>query len=303
MTVSPPSAQVWRDYNTDGVPASGAHLVPKSEVRAWAASLEAAQVAATAAMTAMPLGRIPKISTVTISQANPGVISWNAHDQLAGTPVFLSTTGSLPAGLTAAIKPNSGVFSANRFKQDPTLYYVCAGATLLTNSFTVATSLVNALAGTGIQTTSAGSGTHMALANCLSMTGMVGERKWKIVEAGDLAVSLTTGSAGVVYNSISLSAGVWRVGGSTFIWGNGGATAFQHMHASLVYGFTTIASAPFDSTIALHANSNSSNGWGFAHNPEMIFLATTTTINAVITTDHTGGSAYPYGEIWAERCI
>lgn len=248
------------------------------------------------------IGRVPTSSTVTISNASPGVITWAGHGLAAYTPVFFETTGALPTGLTAAVKPSAGTYSANTYKQNPTLYYVVPGATLLTNSFTVATSLANALAGTPVNTSSAGSGTHTAYANAMAPTGTVGEYIYKIVEAGDL-FSITTASAGVAYNTISLTAGIWEVGGSSFIWGNGGATAWTHMHASIVYGFTTIASAPFNGTNALHANSNSSNGWGFAHNPRQIFLTSTTTINEVITTDFTGGSGYAYGELWGRRIL
>lgn len=42
-----------------------------------------------------------KTSTVTISVATPGVVSWNAHGLAAGTPVKFTTTGALPTGLTA----------------------------------------------------------------------------------------------------------------------------------------------------------------------------------------------------------
>lgn len=35
-------AEIWRDYETDGVSASGVHEVKKSEVRQWGASAEAA---------------------------------------------------------------------------------------------------------------------------------------------------------------------------------------------------------------------------------------------------------------------
>lgn len=42
-----------------------------------------------------------KTSTVTITVATPGVVSWNAHGLAAGTPVKFTTTGALPTGLTA----------------------------------------------------------------------------------------------------------------------------------------------------------------------------------------------------------
>lgn len=248
------------------------------------------------------IGKTPTTSTVTISNASPGVVTWASHGLAALAPVFFSTTGALPTGLTAAVPPNGGAFSANTYKQNPTLYYVCAGASLLTNSFTVATSLANALAGTGVNTSSAGSGTHTAWANAMAPAGTVGEYIYKIVEAADL-FALTTGGSGVAWTSISLTAGIWERGGSAFIWGNGGATQWTHAHSAIVHGFTTIPSAPFDGTTALHAQSNNSNGWGFTHNPEQIFLTGTTTVNAVIQTDFTGGLGYVYGKLWARRIL
>jgi len=42
-------------------------------------------------------------STVTISIASPGVITWSGHGLANGTPVVLTTTGALPTGLTAGV--------------------------------------------------------------------------------------------------------------------------------------------------------------------------------------------------------
>lgn len=39
-------------------------------------------------------------STVTITSANPGVVSWVAHGLSAGTPVYFTTTGALPTAIT-----------------------------------------------------------------------------------------------------------------------------------------------------------------------------------------------------------
>lgn len=78
-----------------------------------------------------------KVSTVTISNASPGVITYTTHGLTAGAPVFLATTGALPAGLSAGAT-----------------YYV---KTVLTaDTFTVASTPT----GTAINTSSAGSGTH-----------------------------------------------------------------------------------------------------------------------------------------------
>jgi len=77
-------------------------------------------------------------STVTISNAAPAVVSWATHNQPDGTPVVLTTTGTLPAGLTAG-----------------RVYYVVNGTS---GTFQVAATV----GGTGITTTSAGTGTHTA---------------------------------------------------------------------------------------------------------------------------------------------
>lgn len=51
MPITPSGATVWRDYVTDGVPASGAHKVYKPQVRAWSESVEdIVTAAATAAL-------------------------------------------------------------------------------------------------------------------------------------------------------------------------------------------------------------------------------------------------------------
>lgn len=77
---------------------------------------------------------------VTISAATPGVVSWTAHGLAAGTPVYFSTTGALPTGLTVG-----------------TTYYVVSPTA---NAFSVAATA----GGTPIDTTGAGSGTHTAYA-------------------------------------------------------------------------------------------------------------------------------------------
>lgn len=83
-------------------------------------------------------------STVTITIATPGVVSWATHPVLTGTPVYFTTTGALPTGL-----------SAN------TRYY---GIYVTTGTFRLATTLANALSGTAINTSVSQSGTHTAYA-------------------------------------------------------------------------------------------------------------------------------------------
>ena len=76
-------------------------------------------------------------ATVTITIAAPGVVTWNSHGFIAGTPVAFTTTGALPTGLVAN-----------------TIYYVTNDGTLTTNTFHVSDTSAHALAGTNTVTTS-----------------------------------------------------------------------------------------------------------------------------------------------------
>lgn len=75
-------------------------------------------------------------STVTITVASPGVITWNANGFSDGDPVFFTTTGALPTGITSG---------TTYFVKSPT-----------TNTFNIAATV----GGTAITTTGTQSGTH-----------------------------------------------------------------------------------------------------------------------------------------------
>lgn len=79
-----------------------------------------------------------KTSTVTISIASPGVVTWTGHTLQNGNQVILTTSGALPTGLTAG-----------------TPYYVVNQAT---NTFQLSATL----GGSAIVTTGTQSGTHTA---------------------------------------------------------------------------------------------------------------------------------------------
>jgi len=79
-------------------------------------------------------------SEVTISSATPGVVSWVGHGLPAGTPVVFSTSGALPAPLVAG-----------------TVYFVVDPDT---DDFSVAATS----GGAAINTTTAGTGIHVASA-------------------------------------------------------------------------------------------------------------------------------------------
>lgn len=83
---------------------------------------------------------VPSQGTVTITIATPGVVSQTGHPFVTGDAVYLTTTGALPTGL-----------STN------TLYYVIK---VDANSYNLATSRANAVAGTKIATSGTQSGTH-----------------------------------------------------------------------------------------------------------------------------------------------
>jgi hypothetical protein len=79
-------------------------------------------------------------AAITVTIASPGVVTWTSHGLSTGTPVIFTTTGALPTGITSG-----------------TTYYVIEVAA---NTFQLATSFANALAGTAVNTSGSQSGTH-----------------------------------------------------------------------------------------------------------------------------------------------
>jgi hypothetical protein len=136
--------------------------------------------------------------------------------------------------------------------------------------------------------------------NTPASAGDVGEIIRSVVTLSP-GFSLTSGSAGQVWNSISLTAGVWLVGCQSGVFGSAGCT-FTHMHADFGDSTTSIQTSPGDgTTTALHLTSNQSNGWIFPNGIKPFFLSAGTTINAVMTADFSGGTAVAYGTLWALR--
>lgn len=84
-------------------------------------------------------GFAPVTAAVTISSATPAVVTWSAHGLVNGAPVYFTTTGALPTGITAE-----------------RTHYVAQSAA---GSFQLAASP----GGSSIATTAAGSGTHTAV--------------------------------------------------------------------------------------------------------------------------------------------
>lgn len=86
-------------------------------------------------------------STVTITIATPGVVSWTGHGLIAGSAVVFTTSGALPTGLTAG-----------------TTYYVISTG-LGANSFQVSATA----GGSAVNTSGSQSGTHTATASAISL--------------------------------------------------------------------------------------------------------------------------------------
>ena len=80
-----------------------------------------------------------KQSTITVTIATPGVVTWASHGLYGGQEIQLTTTGALPTGLSV----------------DTSYFIIPVDA----NSFQLATSLANAQAGTAIATSGSQSGT------------------------------------------------------------------------------------------------------------------------------------------------
>jgi hypothetical protein len=108
-------------------------------------------------LTWIPLSRV---ATCTISNASPAVITMS-NTFAANEPVVFSTTGSLPAGITAG-----------------TVYYVSA-TSLSGSSFKISATPGGSL----INTSSAGSGTHSCTTHYASLTASA---QWQFVQTGSL---------------------------------------------------------------------------------------------------------------------
>lgn len=123
---------------------------------------------------------VSKVTTVTISNASPGVITLVGHGFAANYPLVLSTSGTLPTGLTAG-----------------TTYYV--KTVLDADTFTVSATV----GGAAINTSSAGSGTH-------SMTyvysALSADAQWQFAQFGNNVIAVQANVAPQVYNLASSSA-------------------------------------------------------------------------------------------------
>jgi hypothetical protein len=228
---------------------------------------------------------MPKTSTVTLTLGSPGTVNWTSHALPAYTPVYLTTTGALPTGLTAS-----------------TIYYITAGASLQTNSFGLSTTIANAIAGTSVNFTVSQSGTHTAFANYTIPYPYKGHRLTSVITTADNIGAINGGDR--TWNSLVLPAGNWKCKCQSGVFRNAPNTpTIYHMHADFGIGISSIQTSPNSGgTIALHIDSNDANGWIFASADKVFNLPSGGTLNAVMQTDHSGitGELLCYGTLIAE---
>jgi hypothetical protein len=244
-------------------------------------------------------GLTPSTATVTISIATPGVVTWTAHGLTANAPVYFCTTGTLPTGLTACNPVPSG---SNLYFSNPTVYYV-VGSSITTNTFQVATSIANAKAGIAVTTSGSQSGTQTAFANAVAPAGTIGEHIYNVVPfSGTGSVACNNSSPDTVFNSITLTPGIWKVWGSAGVFGSSTAV-FSTNHSSYGIGITSICTTPYCGTTDWHLTTNASNGVLFPYNASVIPVFTSSTINAVSEPVWTGSGATAtcFGDLHAER--
>lgn len=181
-------------------------------------------------------------ATVTMTIAAPCVVTWAAHGFTVGsvtTAVKFTTTGALPTGITSG-----------------TTYYLKA---IDANTFNIATTADNALAGTFITTTGSQSGTHTA----------------------DIRVSMTTITNQNVA-AISLAAGDYELSGQ-MLKGAGATTTVTYLLGSISTTSATV-DRTFGRTLSfqyggLVLGNNEFTVFDFA--AVRLSLATTTTIYLV----------------------
>jgi hypothetical protein len=197
--------------------------------------------------------------TVTFTNASPTVVTWTSKQLTSGVcPVYFTNSGgALPTGV-----------SAN------TTYYTDP-ASITTNTFQIATSIANAIAGTDVNTSSSGSGTQTAINSVHGVT----------------TTNIYNGAA------VSLTAGNW------ICWGQGFASTSGNTTALIAQVGTS--SATFNT--AGGYGSYNTGSWSPTHGytvntmPMPFSVSGTTTVYLSVRSDFSSGSDYLTGEILCLR--
>lgn len=197
-------------------------------------------------------------ATITVTIASPGVVTWTASNLGLGNVVYFTTTGALPTGLTAS-----------------TPYFVIP---VNANSFQLATTPANAIAGTAINTSGSQSGTH----------------------TGFNAYPLTAGSGSNV-GFLNLSAGNWDV--SCNVTFNGAAsTTVSYAEVSINTASNSIDAASVNTTyMANVAFFGSVLGSGFGVVSAMKRIAGPVPVYCVAQMNFGTSTAFAFGTIRATQ--
>lgn len=200
-------------------------------------------------------------ATVTITIAAPGVVTWTAHGLTGACPVVFTTSGSLPTGITSG-----------------TTYYVVPSS-ITTNTFQIATTVANALAGTSITTSGSQSGT----------------------QTGTDGVSLSTTTAATV-TGLALTAGDWdcRAVASRTL---GASTSVTVQEASINSAATTIGTQGGTATNIFQTAANVEGALGHDQNigPTRFSLSATTNEYLVVDDTFTVSTDVGFGTLECRR--
>lgn len=160
-------------------------------------------------------------ATVTMTIAAPGVVTFTAHGITGACPIVFTTSDTLPTGITSG-----------------TTYYV-SPSSITTNTFSVSSTVANALAGTLITTSGSQAGTHtgtpgvaLTSTTAADVTGLsLSQGDWDCrsnvsrtlasntsvtkLAGGISTTSATAATAGAIGSTvISIAANVMGVGGT-----------------------------------------------------------------------------------------
>ncbi len=222
----------------------------------------------------------PSASTVTITIASPGVITWTAHGLAPNSTVVFTTTGALPTGIVSG-----------------TTYYV-VGSSIAANTFQIATSVANAKAGTSINTSGSQSGTQTATANATADAGSAGNYIQFDLGPGS-AITMTSGIANTI-TSTSVPAGRWLMWGN-IVYSAQGSTAYSELHSDLSLTAATNSATPGNSH-AYHVTYITGQAAIQPTINQYYSFTTATTVYLVGNVTVTSGSAMlAYGSIFGVR--
>lgn len=205
-------------------------------------------------------------ATITVTIAAPGVVTWTAHgfSTVVPQPVVFTTSGSLPTGITSG-----------------TVYYTVPSL-VTTNTFTIASTVTLALAGTSITTTGSQSGTQ---------TGTAGAAM-----ANATAIDVC---------GLALTAGDWDVWASIH-WNLATTTTWTKLEASISQTTATLATGGAVRGTTYNAlaqlSAAATNGTSVVNLvPTVIVVSATTNIFLVVKGTFATSTAGAYGFIMARR--